>query len=113
MVADEAQTSARRCPGLTRWSAKASRIAADDLRCGAKPQICTKVRYRRPEYRPRCLRAAAEVPVRTLRRRVNGTVAEHAILLMMAVGRKLLETDGALDFDFASGAGIRAGEIPS
>lgn len=41
---------------------------------------------------------AAGVPVRTLRRRVNGTVAEHAILLMMAVGRKLLETDGALDF---------------
>lgn len=42
--------------------------------------------------------AAADVPVRTLRRRVNGTVAEHAILLMMAVGRKLVETDGALDF---------------
>ncbi|CAN0584754.1 unnamed protein product, partial [Laminaria digitata] len=42
--------------------------------------------------------AAAGVPVRTLRRRVNGTVAEHAILLMMAVGRKLVETDGALDF---------------
>lgn len=42
--------------------------------------------------------AAAGVPVRTLRRRVNGTVAEHAILLMMAVGRKLTETDGALDF---------------
>lgn len=42
--------------------------------------------------------AAAGVPVRILRRRVNGTVAEHAILLMMAVGRKLVETDGALDF---------------
>jgi phosphoglycerate dehydrogenase-like enzyme len=42
--------------------------------------------------------ATAGVPVRTLRRRVNGTVAEHAILLMMAVGRKLIETDGALDF---------------
>ena len=42
--------------------------------------------------------AAAGVPVKTLRRRVNGTVAEHAILLMMAVGRKLVETDGALDF---------------
>ncbi|CAN0422037.1 unnamed protein product [Discosporangium mesarthrocarpum] len=42
--------------------------------------------------------AAAGVPVRTLRRRVNGTVAEHAILLMLAVGRKLTETDGALDF---------------
>jgi len=42
--------------------------------------------------------ARAGVPVRTLRRRVNGTVAEHAILLMMAVGRKLVETEGALDF---------------
>lgn len=42
--------------------------------------------------------AASGVPVRTLRRRVNGTVAEHAILLMLAVGRKLIETNGALDF---------------
>ena len=42
--------------------------------------------------------ADAGVEVRTLRRRVNGTVAEHAILLMLAVGRKLVETDGALDF---------------
>lgn len=41
---------------------------------------------------------AAGVPVRILRRRVNGTVAEHAILLMLAVGRKLVETHGALDF---------------
>lgn len=42
--------------------------------------------------------AAARVELRTLRRRVNGTVAEHAILLMLAVGRKLCETNGALDF---------------
>ncbi|MEX2454814.1 MAG: NAD(P)-dependent oxidoreductase [Rhodospirillaceae bacterium] len=42
--------------------------------------------------------ARAGIPVRTLRRRVNGTVAEHAILLMLAVGRKLVETEGALDF---------------
>lgn len=42
--------------------------------------------------------ANAGVEVRTLRRRVNGTVAEHAILLMLAVGRKTVETDGALDF---------------
>lgn len=41
---------------------------------------------------------AAGVAVRTLRRRVNGAVAEHALLLMMAVGRKLVETHGALDF---------------
>lgn len=40
----------------------------------------------------------AGIPVRRLRRRVNGTVAEHAILLMLAVGRKLVETEGALDF---------------
>jgi phosphoglycerate dehydrogenase-like enzyme len=42
--------------------------------------------------------AAAGMEFRTLRRRINGTVAEHAILLMLAVGRKLIETDGALDF---------------
>ncbi len=42
--------------------------------------------------------AAAGIAVRTLRRRVSGAVAEHAILLMLAVGRKLCETDGALDF---------------
>ena len=41
---------------------------------------------------------SAGVKVRTLRRRVNAAVAEHALLLMMAVGRKLVETDGALDF---------------
>ena len=44
---------------------------------------------------PACERAG--VLVRTLRRRVNGVVAEHAILLMLAVGRKLIETNGALD----------------
>ena len=43
--------------------------------------------------------AASGIAFRTLRRRVNGTVAEHAILLMLAVARKLVETDGALDFD--------------
>ena len=51
--------------------------------------------------------AFAGVPVRTLRRRVNGTVAEHAILLMMAVGRKLTETDGALDFDSLRALGYK------
>ncbi len=44
-----------------------------------------------------CARAGVAVP--TVRRRVNGAVAEHAIALMMAVGRKICETDGALDFD--------------
>ena len=51
--------------------------------------------------------AAAGVPVRTLRRRVNGTVAEHAILLMLAVGRKLVETNGALDFKSLEALGYR------
>ena len=40
----------------------------------------------------------AGVPVRSLRRRVNAAVAEHAILLMLAVARKLVETAGAIDF---------------
>jgi phosphoglycerate dehydrogenase-like enzyme len=42
--------------------------------------------------------ARAGVAVRAVGRRVNGAVAEHAIALMMAVGRKICETDGALDF---------------
>ncbi|MGB0629772.1 MAG: 2-hydroxyacid dehydrogenase [Alphaproteobacteria bacterium] len=50
---------------------------------------------------------AAGIPVRTLRRRVNGTVAEHAILLMLAVGRKLTETDGALDFESLQALGYK------
>lgn len=67
----------------------------------------------------------AGVEVRTLRRRVNGAVAEHALLLMMAVGRKLVETDGALDlasleslgyaprlFDTAHVAGANWARIP-
>ncbi len=40
----------------------------------------------------------AGIEVRTLRRRVNAAVAEHALMMMMAVGRKLVETNGALDF---------------
>ena len=51
--------------------------------------------------------SALGVPVETLRRRVNGTVAEHAILLMMAVGRKLVETDGALDFESLQALGYK------
>ncbi len=42
--------------------------------------------------------ARAGIAVRMVRRRVNGAVAEHAIALMMAVGRKICETEGALDF---------------
>jgi glyoxylate reductase len=51
--------------------------------------------------------AGAGVQVRTMRRRVNGTVAEHAILLMLAVGRKLCETEGALDFAALEALGYR------
>jgi phosphoglycerate dehydrogenase-like enzyme len=51
--------------------------------------------------------ADAGVEHRTLRRRVNGTVAEHAILLMLAVARKLVETDGALDFASLQALGYR------
>lgn len=51
--------------------------------------------------------AAAGVEMRTLRRRINGTVAEHAILLMLAVGRKLIETNGALDFGSLEALGYK------
>jgi len=52
-----------------------------------------------------CRRAG--VLVRTLRRRVNGVVAEHAILLMLAVGRKLIETNGALDLSSLRSLGYK------
>ena len=51
--------------------------------------------------------AGAGVEFRTLRRRVNGTVAEHAILLMLAVGGKLCESNGALDFAALEALGYR------
>ena len=38
-----------------------------------------------------------KVEVKTVRRAVNCAVAEHAITLMLAVGRKIVETHGALD----------------
>ena len=49
----------------------------------------------------------AGVPVRSLRRRVNAAVAEHAILLMLAVARKLVETAGAIDFASLQKLGYR------
>lgn len=51
--------------------------------------------------------AAAGIETRVLRRRVNGAVAEHALLLMMAVGRKLVETGGALDVASLEALGYR------
>lgn len=53
--------------------------------------------------------ARAGVPVRTTRRAVNGAVAEHAIALMMAVGRKICATDGALDFESLRALGYKPG----
>jgi phosphoglycerate dehydrogenase-like enzyme len=52
-----------------------------------------------------CARAGVEVG--TTRRNVNAAVAEHAIALMMAVGRKICETDGALDFESLRALGYR------
>ncbi len=51
--------------------------------------------------------ARAGISVRTVRRRVNGAVAEHAIALMMAVGRKICETEGALDFSSLRALGYK------
>jgi phosphoglycerate dehydrogenase-like enzyme len=42
--------------------------------------------------------ARSGIVTHAVARRVNGAVAEHAIDLMMAVGHKICETDGALDF---------------
>tara|TARA_B100000686_G_scaffold342599_1_gene422061 strand:+ start:1067 stop:2143 length:1077 start_codon:yes stop_codon:yes gene_type:complete len=55
------------------------------------------------------LTACAKMGIRckTLRRRVNGAVGEHAILLMLALGRKLIETNGALDFGSLRSLGYR------
>ncbi len=51
--------------------------------------------------------ARAGVTTRAIGRKVNGAVAEHAIALMMAVGRKICETDGALDFNALRGLGYQ------
>ena len=51
--------------------------------------------------------ARAGVAARTIRRKVNGAVAEHAIALMLAVARKICETDGALDFASLRALGYR------
>jgi len=43
-----------------------------------------------------CAGAGVKTPI--FRRRINGVVGEHVIALMLAVGRKICETNGALDF---------------
>jgi phosphoglycerate dehydrogenase-like enzyme len=73
------------------------RIGAGDLALGTNLKLVQKFGIDARNVDQDACRDA-NVPVRTLRRRVNGTVAEHAILLMLAVGRKLIETHGALDF---------------
>ena len=73
------------------------RIGAGDLALGTNLKLVQKFGIDARNVDQDACRDA-NVQVRTLRRRVNGTVAEHAILLMLAVGRKLIETHGALDF---------------
>lgn len=96
MVEDEAAMRAL-LPEADAVVSESFAIGADDLAAGSNLKLVQKfgIDARNVDLGA-C--AAAGVPVRVLRRRVNGTVAEHAILLMMAVGRKLIETHGALDF---------------
>jgi len=51
--------------------------------------------------------AMLKVTVQTVRRAVNCAVAEHAIALMLAVGHKIVETHGALDFDSLRSLGYK------
>jgi len=109
MVADEAQMNAA-LPDADAVVSESFSIGADELALAGTLKLIQKfgVDARNVDL-DAC--AAAEVPVKTLRRRVNGTVAEHAILLMMAVGRKLVETDGALDFDSLRALGYEAAKF--
>lgn len=73
------------------------RIGDAELARGAKLKFVQKFgRDSRNIDLEACQRAGVET--RTVRRKVNGAVAEHAIALMLAVGRRISETDGALDF---------------
>jgi phosphoglycerate dehydrogenase-like enzyme len=54
-----------------------------------------------------CARAGVQTPV--FRRRINGVVGEHVIALMLAVGRKICETNGALDFASLEALGYKPG----
>lgn len=96
MVPDEAAMRAL-LPGADAVVTESFRFGADELAVAKQLKFVQKFGLdARNVDLDACARAG--VPVRTLRRRVNGTVAEHAILLMLAVGRKLVETEGALDF---------------
>ena len=105
MVEDEAAMRSA-LPDADAVVSESFRIGADELSVGRNLKLVQKfgIDARNIDL-DAC--AAAGVPVRTLRRRVNGTVAEHAILLMMAVGRKLIETHGALDFESLRALGYK------
>ena len=81
-------------------------IGAAELACASKLKTVVKfgIDTRNIDL-DACARAGVAVP--TVRREVNGAVAEHAIALMMAVGRKICETDGALDFAALRALGYR------
>jgi phosphoglycerate dehydrogenase-like enzyme len=105
MVADETAMRAA-LPEADAVVSESLRIGADELKIGRNLKLVQKFGVdARNIDETAC--ADAGIAFRTLRRRVNGTVAEHAILLMMAVGRKLCETDGALDFAALQALGYR------
>ncbi len=105
MVEDEAAMRVA-LPDADAVVSESLRIGGDELRLAPNLKLVQKFGV---DARNIDLAACkdAGVETRILRRRVNGTVAEHAILLMMAVGRKLVETDGALDFAGLEALGYR------
>lgn len=96
MVPDEAAMRAL-LPEADAVVTESLKFGADDLAIGKKLRLVQKFGIDARNVDMDACRDAG-IETRTLRRRVNGTVAEHAILLMLAVGRKLIETNGALDF---------------
>jgi phosphoglycerate dehydrogenase-like enzyme len=105
MVPDEAAMRAL-LPEADALVTESFRVGADDLALGRKLRFVQKFGIDARNVDIEACRKAG-IPVRTLRRRVNGTVAEHAILLMLAVGRKLVETEGALDFESLRALGYK------
>lgn len=96
MVEDEAAMRAA-LPDADAVVTEGLKIGADDLAAAPGLKLVHKFGIDARNVDAQAC-ADAGVDLRTMRRRVNGTVAEHAILLMLAVGRRLCETNGALDF---------------
>lgn len=96
MVEDEAAMRAA-LPDADAVVTEGLKIGADDLAVASRLKLVHKFGIDARNVDAEAC-ADAGVELRTMRRRVNGTVAEHAILLMLAVGRRLCETNGALDF---------------